>query len=152
MARSLLTRSGVGTVAEILGEKGTAIHIAERRTSVFDAIQRMVAHKVGSLVVVDGGEPCGIVTERDYLKRVAAQGLDPTTTLVEEVMTAEVVCVRPSDTFDRCMALMTELRIRHLPVLADGRLVGLVSVGDLVKRQVLEQRIEIQYLTDYITS
>lgn len=76
MARSLLALSGVGTVAEILSEKGADIYIAERRTSVFDAIQRMVAHKVGALVVVDGGEPCGIVTERDYMKRIAAQGLD----------------------------------------------------------------------------
>jgi CBS domain-containing protein len=140
------------TVADILqGTNREVIQIGVGAT-VFDAIKEMVEANVGALLVTDGDEIVGIFTERDYLRRIAVEGRRSRTTLVEEVMSAPVVCVTPKTGIEEGMALMTDRRIRHTPVIDDGALVGIVSIGDLVKFQTQQQSFEIKYLQDYITA
>lgn len=112
----------------------------------------MVEGNVGALLVYDGERLEGIVTERDYLRRVTMQGRDERTTPVREITTTEVVYVGPDASIDECMAVMTERRIRHLPVLTgDREVVGIVSIGDVVKFQSTEQEVQIRFLTEYIS-
>ena len=143
----------VTDVAKVLEEKGGNVLQIEASATVFDAIKRMVESNVGALLVTDGGRVTGIVTERDYLRRVTLEGRTEKETLVREIMTAPLVYVTPETSVEECMAIMTERRIRHVPVFADGReLVGIVSIGDLVKFQSKEQSFQIKLLTDYIES
>jgi CBS domain-containing protein len=120
--------------------------------SVFDAVKQMVEASVGSLLVTEGGEITGIVTERDYLRRMTLEDRTDKETAVREIMSSPLVVVTPETTIDESMALMTDRRIRHLPVAEDGKVVGLVSIGDLVKFKSKLQSFEIKYLTDYISS
>jgi CBS domain-containing protein len=145
---------GVNRVAEILEEKGGEVLRIDASASVFEAVERMVAKNVGSLLVTEGGEIAGIVTERDYLRRVTLVGRDERETPVREIMSSPLIVVRPDTAIEECMALMTDRRIRHLPVVdgEGGEVVGLVSIGDLVKFQSQRQTFEIQYLTQYITT
>jgi CBS domain-containing protein len=137
---------------EILEEKGSEVLTIEGNASVLDAVARMVEANVGSLLVTEGGEIAGIVTERDYLRRVALEGRDDRSTPVREMMSAPLIVVTRETTVDECMALMTDRRIRHVPVVEGGEIVGMVSIGDLVKFRSRQQTFEIQYLTHYITS
>jgi len=137
-------------VASILRTKGSQVYTIDENASVFEAIQKMVEHDVGSLVVVSGHAPVGILTERHYLQRVALEGRTSKTTRAFEIMSREIVCVTPETGIDVCMNLMTRNRSRQLPVVSNGRLSGIVSIGDVVKRLAKEHRQEIQYLTDYI--
>ena len=139
-------------LAEILEEKGGDVFEIDAEASVFDAVERMVENNVGSLLVTESGEIAGIVTERDYLRRVTLEGREERETPVGEIMSSPLIVVTPETTIDECMALMTDRRIRHLPVVEDGDVVGLVSIGDLVKFQSRQQTFEIQYLTQYITT
>jgi CBS domain-containing protein len=140
------------TLAEILGEKsGDVIRIGGDAT-VYEAVQAMVEANVGALLVTDGDEISGIFTERDYLRRIAVEGRRSRDTSVSEVMTSPVLCVTPKTTVDETMALMTDRRIRHAPVVEDGALIGMISIGDLVKFISKKQSFQIQYLTDYITA
>ena len=140
-------------VAKVLEGKGSEVLQIEASATVFDAIKRMVESNVGALLVTDGGRVTGIVTERDYLRRVTLEGRTEKETLVREIMSAPLVYVTPETTVEECMAVMTERRIRHVPVFADGReLVGIVSIGDLVKFQSREQSFQIKLLTEYIES
>ena len=140
-------------VAKVLEGKGSEVLQIEASATVFDAIKRMVESNVGALLVTDGGRVTGIVTERDYLRRVTLEGHTEEETLVREIMSAPLVYVTPETTVEECMAVMTERRIRHVPVFADGReLVGIVSIGDLVKFQSKEQSFQIKFLTEYIES
>lgn len=139
-------------VSDILGDKGDKVLSIEASASVFEAVQEMVEANVGSLLVTDGGDIVGIVTERDYLRRVTLEGRTDKDTAVGEIMTAPLVVVTPDTDIDECMAIMTDRRIRHLPVVEDGDVVGVVSIGDLVKFKSRQQSFEIQYLTDYITA
>ena len=140
-------------VAKVLEGKGSEVLQIEASATVFDAIKRMVESNVGALLVTDGGRVTGIVTERDYLRRVTLEGRTEKETLVREIMSAPLVYVTPETTVEECMAVMTERRIRHVPVFADGReLVGIVSIGDLVKFQSKEQSFQIKFLTEYIES
>ena len=139
-------------VSDILGDKSGKVLEIEASASVFDAVQQMVEANVGSLLVTDGGDIVGIVTERDYLRRVTLEGRTDKETAVGEIMTAPLVVVTPDTDIDECMAIMTDRRIRHLPVVEDGDVVGVVSIGDLVKFKSKQQSFEIQYLTDYITA
>jgi CBS domain-containing protein len=141
----------MGRVADLLSAKGREVHTVSPGATVYDAVNRMVQHNVGSLLVVEGDEIHGIITERDYLREIVLKGRTSRETPVRDVMTTRVVCVEPGHTIESCMAIMTEKRIRHLPVLEDGRLTGLISVGDVIKRLSLDQKAEIRYLTDYIT-
>ena len=141
----------MGRVLDLLRAKGREVHTVSPAATVYEAVDRMVRHNVGSLLVVEGDEIHGIITERDYLREIVLKGRTSRDTPVREVMTARVVCVGPDDTIEGCMAIMTEKRIRHLPVLEGGQLAGVISIGDVVKRLSMDQKAEIRYLTDYIT-
>ncbi len=140
------------TVADILQDKGGDVIRIGGDATVFDAVKAMVEANVGALLVTEGEEIVGIFTERDYLRRIAVEGRRSRTTLVSEVMSAPVICVTPDTGIDESMALMTDRRIRHAPVTEGGTLVGMVSIGDLVKFQTQQQSFEIKYLKDYITA
>jgi signal-transduction protein with cAMP-binding, CBS, and nucleotidyltransferase domain len=139
-------------VSEILGDKGGKVLSIEASASVYEAVQQMVEANVGSLLVTDGGDIIGIVTERDYLRRVTLEGRTDKDTAVGEIMTSPLVVVTPETDIDESMAIMTDRRIRHLPVVEDGEVVGVLSIGDVVKFKSKQQSFEIQYLTDYITA
>ncbi|HEU0246234.1 MAG TPA: CBS domain-containing protein [Gaiellaceae bacterium] len=142
----------VNRLYEILEEKGGDVFEIDGDASVFEAVQLMVEMNTGSLLVTEGGEITGIVTERDYLRRVTLEGRAERETAVREIMSSPLIVASPQTTVDECMALMTDRRIRHVPVVEEGRVVGVVSIGDLVKFKSKLQTFEIQYLTDYITS
>lgn len=139
------------TVETILREKGTEVLTTDPQSTVFDAIARMVDHNVGSILIMDDDEVEGIFTERDYLRQIVLEGRTSKTTRVEEVMTTDVVWVDPSYTADECMALMTEHKCRHLPVLQDGDLTGIVSIGDCVKQVSRTARSRVEELEKYIS-
>ena len=139
-------------VADILGEKGREVITIEGRATVFEAIEKMVAANVGALLVDDGAGVLGIMTERDYLRRVTLQGRDEKETPVREIMSSPVIYVTPETEIEECMALMTDRRIRHAPVMDGEKLVGMISIGDLVKFQSQQQSFQIRYLTEYITA
>lgn len=141
----------MGRVADILRAKGSAVFTISASQTVYEAVVKMVDHDVGSLVVLEGDTPVGILTERHYLREIAVRGRTSRSTPVRDIMSRDVVVVDPNRSVDDCMAIMTERRIRHLPVVDSGRLVGLISMGDVVKRRSTDQQGEIRYLTDYIT-
>jgi CBS domain-containing protein len=142
----------VGHVSDILEGKSPDVLGVDASATVYEAVAKMVEANVGALLVYEGEMLAGIVTERDYLRRVAVQGRDERTTPVREVMTRELVYVGPEASIDECMAVMTERRIRHLPVLGDEReVLGIVSIGDVVKFQSKEQSVHIRFLTEYIS-
>jgi len=138
-------------VADILAAKGTTVHAISPDASVYEAIERMVQHNIGSLLVMEGDELAGIFTERDYLRRVTLGDLDPRVTRVRQVMTERPTCVQPDRTVQDCMTMMTRERFRHLPVTDCGRAIGMISIGDLVKHVSREQEVEIRSMTEYIT-
>jgi len=142
----------VHTVAEILGEKSGEVIEIDGGATVFDAVKAMVEANVGALLVTDGEEIIGIFTERDYLRRIAVEGRRSRDTFVRDVMSSPVICITPERGVDETMALMTDRRIRHAPVVEEGALVGMISIGDLVKFTSQRQSFQIQYLTDYITA
>ena len=141
----------MGQVSDILEGKGREVLRIDASATVYDAIVRMVEGNVGALLVYEGDRLAGIVTERDYLRRVTLQDRDERTTPVGEIMTAELVFVGPDASVEECMAVMTDRRIRHLPVVEDDDVIGIISIGDLVKFQSKEQSFQIQYLTEYIS-
>src|SRR6266511_6119832 len=132
-------------LADILDDKGDQVLRIEADASVFEAIERMVEANVGSLLVTEDGEIAGIVTERDYLRRVALEGRSEEAP-VREIMTSPLIVVTPETALDECMAMMTDRRIRHLPVVEDDEVVGIVSIGDIVKFRSKQQSFEIKYL------
>jgi len=142
----------MGQVSDILEGKGREVLRIDASATVYDAIVRMVEGNVGALLVYEGDRLAGIVTERDYLRRVTLQDRDERTTPVGEIMTPELVFVGPDASVEECMAVMTDRRIRHLPVVTDEReVVGLVSIGDVVKFQSQEQGVQIKFLTEFIS-
>lgn len=139
-------------VADILKSKAdSTVHAVRPDDSVFDALQRMADKGIGALLVMDGEAILGIVTERDYARKIALKGRTSALTLVRDVMTTSVLFVKPEQTSEDCMALMTNNRVRHLPVVDDGKLLGLISIGDLVKEIISEQKFTIEQLEHYIT-
>jgi CBS domain-containing protein len=142
----------VNRVSEILDDKGHEVLKIEEDTTVFDAVKTMVEAGVGSLLVTAGGDIAGIFTERDYLRRMTLEGRNDKETAVRDVMTTPLVVVTPEHEIDECMAMMTDRRIRHLPVVDSGDVVGIVSIGDIVKFKSKQQGFEIKYLTDYISA
>jgi len=141
----------VAHVSDILDQKGSNVLTIEASETVFDAIKRMVDGNVGALLVTEDGRLTGIVTERDYMRRVALEGRTEKETLVREIMSSPLVYVTPETTVEECMGVMTERRIRHLPVLGEHReTVGIISIGDVVKFQSDQQNVQIRLLTDYI--
>ena len=139
-------------VAEILKSKGDAtIHSIAPTASVLEALQRMADKSIGALLVIEDDAIVGILTERDYARKIALMGRRSGLTQVRDVMSSPVMFVGPAHTSDECMALMTQNRLRHLPVVDGGRLLGLISIGDLVKNIISEQQFVIEQLEHYIT-
>ena len=138
-------------VKHLLDNKdGTIISITED-ASVLDAITLMADHAVGSLLVMDGQVLKGIVTERDYARKVIVKGRSSSTTKVGEIMTSKVVTATVEQTVTDCMTVMTERKIRHLPVVDDGQVIGMISIGDLVQAIIAQQQEDIQHLEQYIS-
>ena len=138
------------TVAQILKHKGDWVITIPPSATVFQAIGRMVEHNVGALVAVEHGDVRGIITERDYLRRIALEGRSSKSTRVEEVMTADVIHVTPDTTVEECMTLMTENKCRHLPVLREGHLAGIISIGDCVRERLQVNEQHVEELTRYV--
>ncbi len=138
------------TVKQLLQAKGGTVHAVAADASVLEAIKLMAAKGIGALVVLDAGRMAGVVSERDYARKVILLGRSSQDTAVREIMTDEVVTVRPEQTVEECMALMTERRIRHLPVVDGGKLAGVVSIGDLVKEVIADREETIKQLESYI--
>ena len=139
-------------VSQILERKGgTVVSIAEDQP-VLDAVRLMAEHHIGAVVVMRGSDLIGIASERDYARKVVLQGRSSSDTPVATIMSSPVVCVGPMESVADCMAIMTERHIRHLPVLDGGRMIGVVSIGDLVKEVIEDQKQEISYLQQYISS
>lgn len=138
------------TVQQLLNEKGHDVLSIHPDDSVFDAIQLMAKENVGALVVIEDNRPVGIVTERHYARSVFLKGKSSPKTRTREIMTTDVICARPEQTVEECMAVMTSKRVRHLPVLHEARLVGIVSIGDLVKSIIKDQNFAIEQLEHYI--
>jgi CBS domain-containing protein len=139
------------TVRDILKKKGSVVWSVAPDTTVFDTLNLLADKDIGAVVVVDGGRPVGIFTERDYARQVILKGKASKDTPVREVMTTRVVFVLPERGIEECMAIMTDKRVRHLPVLEEGKLVGLISIGDAVKAVISEKELMIAQLESYIT-
>ena len=138
-------------VQHLLEAKGNEVISIAPEASVFDAIKLMADKAVGSLLVMEAGELKGIVTERDYARKVIIKGRSSETTAVGEIMTSDVYTATVEQTVNQCMSIMTEKRIRHLPVVGDGDVVGLISIGDLVQAIITDQQEEIEQLEHYIS-
>jgi len=138
-------------VKEILSKKGDNIIHVSPDTTVFDAIKLMSDHNIGALLVMNGEKLKGIISERDYRNKVILKGRTSKETKVHEIMTSEVLCVKPEEKIENCMAIMTGQKIRHLPVIKHQKVVGIISIGDLVKAIIDRQKVEIKDLRDYIT-
>jgi CBS domain-containing protein len=140
------------TVKEILEAKPQKVLSISPQATVLDALKAMADYEIGALVVLDGERLAGIFSERDYARKVILHGKASKDTPVHEIMTHKVVCVRPEQSVEECMALMTDKRIRHLPVLQDKKVIGVISIGDVVKEVISEQRLMIEQLEHYIHS
>lgn len=140
-----------GHVSALLGDKGRQVYTTDQKSTVREAVRRMNEKGVGALLVVEEGRPAGIFTERDVLRRVVDEGRNPDTVHVAEVMTRDILTVEPATTVEEVMATMTASRIRHLPVLENGELVGMISIGDITRWISVNQEAHIQRMTDYIT-
>lgn len=138
------------TVAQMLKLKPARVISVGPEASVLDALRVLAQEDVGAVLVMDGPRLVGIFSERDYARRVALKGKSSINTPVSEIMTREVLFVTPAHTNDECMALMTDKRARHLPVMDNGRVVGVLSIGDLVKDAISEQQFIIEQLEHYI--
>lgn len=140
------------TVGDLLEHKGRGVHAVAPDTMVFEAVREMAEQAIGALLVMDGDKLVGILSERDYARKCVLKNRSSRDTKVADIMTCEVVCSTPAQTVEECMALMTEKRIRHLPVIEGGRVIGIVSIGDLVKAIISEQKFIIEQLEHYIAS
>ncbi|MBB5735073.1 MULTISPECIES: CBS domain-containing protein [Xanthomonas] len=140
------------TVRQLLGTKQVEVFAVAADAAVIEAIRLMAEKGIGAVLVMDGPRLVGIVSERDYARKVVLRDRASSTTSVAEIMSAQVVTVSPSDTLERCMQLMTDGRFRHLPVVDSGRVQGVVSIGDLVKAVIENQQRDIDQLQRYIAS
>lgn len=140
------------TVHDVLRKKGSGVIAVSPDDSVFEALQALAENNIGAVLVCDGAQLVGILSERDYARQVILKGKASRDTLVHEIMTTSVVCVHPEHSIEECMALMTDKRFRHLPVVCDGRLLGVLSIGDVVKALLDEQAYRIEQLESYIAS
>ena len=140
------------TVGDVLRGKGSAVFAADPDDTVYDALAVMAEKNIGALVVREGERVVGIFSERDYARQVVLKGKASKDTPIRDVMTSRVVFVRPQQSLEECMALMTDKHIRHLPVLDEAKLVGIVSIGDVVKAVISEREFLISQLENYISS
>ena len=142
----------MNTIADILEGKGRDLISIAADATVFDAVKKMVDANVGAILVTGAEGIDGIFTERDYLKRIAVEGRTSRDTKVREVMSSPVVVVTPETSVDEAMAIMSDRKIRHVPVVEGGEIAGMISIGDLVQFQSKQQTFQIQYLTEYISA
>ncbi len=140
------------TVRQLLEAKSAEVHSIAPDAPVIDAIRLMAEQRIGALLVMEGRRLAGILSERDYARKIVLQGRSSKDTPVRDIMTAQVITVAPQDSADHCMQLVTDSRIRHLPVLEGDQVVGVVSIGDLVRAVIEEQRQELDHLQRYIAS
>lgn len=140
------------TVKDLLNHKGHDVLSLAPSDTVYDAIKLMAEKSIGALLVMDGGKMVGIVSERDYARKVILQGKRSQETPVRDIMTTKVIFVPPTRTVDETMAIMTDKRIRHLPVIENDRVIGIISIGDVVRAVISEKEFLIQQLESYITS
>ena len=140
------------TLKQLLGAKGREVYSIGPDAKVIEALQLMAQKDIGALVIMEGGRIAGMMSERDYARKVILHGRSSEDVPVRDIMTPDVITVSPSKTVEECMLLVTERRIRHLPVCEDGRLIGLVSIGDLVKEVIADQEQTIKQLESYIHS
>jgi len=138
------------TVGDILRKKGGHVWSVTPNTTVYDTLKLMAEREIGAVMVLDHGQPVGMFSERDYARQVILKGRTSKDTAVREVMISRVVFVRPEQSIEDCMALMTDKRVRHLPVLDHGTLVGMVSIGDVVTELISEKEFLIEQLANYI--
>ena len=138
-------------VSDILKKKGSEIFSVTPKTTVFDAIQLMATHKIGAVLVMVEDRIVGVFTERDYMNKIILAGLTSKETKVKDVMTSKVVFITSDSMVEEGLAVMTEKKCRHLPVLDNKKLIGVVSMGDLVKQVIKDQKIAIESLTEYIS-
>lgn len=138
------------SIRNILKEKGSTVHSIAPQTTVFDALKTMAESNVGALLVMEGDRLAGIVSERDYARKVVLMGRSSLDTPVSDIMSSRVICARPDQTVEECMGMMTAKAVRHLPVLDHKEVVGIVSIGDLVKAIIGEQKLIIEQLEHYI--
>jgi len=142
----------MATVSDILRGKGQDVWAVSPEDTVLNALQLMADRGIGAVLVTEDGQVRGILSERDYARKVVLQGRSSANTPVKEIMTGRVFAVTPTHSVEDCMSLMTEKRIRHLPVMDGGKLVGVISIGDVVKMMLTEKSIIIDQLTSYITT
>ena len=138
------------TVKDIINQKGSTVYSVHPNETVYDAIKKMADLNIGALLVLDDDKIKGIISERDYRNKVILKGRTSTSTPVKDIMVRQVFCVNSSDSINLCMQLMTEKKIRHLPVLDNGSLAGIISIGDVVKSVINDQKVEIDSLRNYI--
>ena len=138
-------------ISDLLKEKGRQVWSLSPEATVYDAIDQMAEKSCGALLVMEGDRLVGIVSERDYARKVILKGKLSKETSVREIMSFPVICVRPEFTVDQTMALMTDKRVRHLPVMVDQKVLGVISIGDVVRGIIDEKEFHIQQLTKYIT-
>lgn len=139
------------TVKHVLDQKGHDVHSVHPDASVFDALKMMAENNIGSLVVLENGDNLvGVITERHYAREIVLKGRTSPKTPVRDIMSTEVICARPDQSVEECMAVMTAKAVRHLPVLERGRLVGIVSIGDMVKSVIGDQKFIIEQLEHFI--
>ena len=134
----------------VLDKKGHGVHFIHPGASVFDALRLMAEHNIGSLVVLEDDKLVGVITERHYAREIVLKGKTSQATLVRDIMSTKVICTRPDQSVQECMAVMTARAVRHLPVLEHGRLVGIVSIGDMVNSVIGDQKFIIEQLEHYI--
>lgn len=139
------------TVSRLVQTKGNAVWSISPEATVYDALALMGEKDIGALMVMDGDRLVGVISERDYARKVALKGKHAHETSVREIMTGKVHFVRPDQTIEECMALMTDKRIRHLPVMENDKVIGVISIGDVVKALISDQEFRIQQLEQYIT-
>lgn len=139
------------TVRHLLQSKTNRIWSVSPQATVYEALELMAAQNIGAVLVMEGGQLVGIFTERDYARKVVLHGKTSRTVTVGELMSTELACVGPDDTIDDCMSLMTDKRTRHLPVMENGKLIGVVSIGDVVKAIISDRELMIRELERYIT-
>jgi len=138
------------TVKHVIDQKGHHVHFIHPDASVFDALKMMAENNIGSLVVLEGGKLVGVITERHYAREIVLKGRTSPGTLVRDIMSTKVIYARPDQSVEECMAVMTARAVRHLPVLEGGRLVGIVSIGDMVKSVIDDQKFMIEQLEHFI--
>ena len=141
----------VELVKDLIEVKNKGVWVIEPTASVYDAIAQMADKQIGALLVTEKSKVIGIITERDYARKVVLRGKSSKNTSVSEIMTKRLIFVQPEQPIEECMTLMTENRIRHLPVLENGKLIGMVSIGDIVKAVISEKDLLIDQLSNYIS-